>query len=121
MELMVQLENSQWACCAKFQKLHLQGEFYELSLAEDPTTRICTRWTGLLDICPCFTLTLRSRKQIMEYLVGTVSDGHNIDLVEKDLLEKFSNASGERCLLHKCSVHSKVTHDAPFLLVMATT
>ena len=116
MKLLIQLEDSRWACCARCQKLHPRGEFYEMSLVDDPTTWMCTWWAGLIDICPCLTLTLRSRKQIMEYLMRTVSDAHNINLVKKGLLEKSSNARGEKCLLHKCSADSTVILDAIFSL-----
>lgn len=110
MELLVLLENSRWACCAGCQKLHRRDEFLpkprlkKHHLKKHPLKRMCMPESGLLDLCPCITLTIRDRKHVVEYLMG----GSNLNLVDKGYLEDSCNDKGERYLTHKCSSYKTI-------------
>lgn len=109
MELLLLLEDGYWACCGCCQKLHPRKEFGRPSLAVFPLRRICTSGAGLVDLCPCITLTLRNRKNIVEYLMGRGKQ--NIDLKFKGCLKDSCNDKGERCLSHECNIYSTVKVD----------
>lgn len=105
MELLVQLENSRWACCAGCQKLHRRKEFFPRSqLKHYPLRRLCMFGSGLLDLCPCIALSLRDRKHVVEYLMG----GNNLSFVDKGFLKDSCNDKGERFLIHKCSSYTTI-------------
>lgn len=105
MELLLQLENSRWACCAGCQKLHRRKEFLPKSrLQKYPLRRMCMSGSGLVDLCPCIALTIRDRKHVVEYLMG----GNNLSFVDKGYLKDSCNDKGERCLIHKCTSYVTV-------------
>lgn len=70
MELLVLLEDSRWACCALWQKLHPRPEFHPQYFTWFVFRRICITGAGLVDLCPCIVLTLRDRRKIVECLMG---------------------------------------------------
>lgn len=105
MELLLQLENSRWACCAGCQKLHRRKEFLPKSrLKKYPLRRMCMSGSGLVDLCPCIALTIRDRKHVVQYLMGS----NNLSFVDKGYLEDSCNDKGERCLIHKCTSYATV-------------
>ena len=115
MTLLIQLEDSRWACCARCQKLHPRKELSEslpsFQSLEDtsPWSRTCTRHAGILDLCPCVAMTLRDRKHIVEYLSGTTERQKPIlSFVRKGLLQDSLNEKGETCLSHTCPAYPSV-------------
>lgn len=123
MTLLIQLENSGWACCARCQKLHPRKEFsdlweeYLLLEPSSPWSRKCTTWAGILDLCPCIAMTLRDRKHIVEYLSGTRECRKPVlNLIRKGLLQDSLNEKGERCLSHTCPARKSVQLDITLAL-----
>ena len=111
MELLVLLENSRWACCAACQKLHRRTEFLPRSRSKDyPLTRLCMFGAGLLDLCPCITLSIRDRKHVVEYLMGDEQQRstNNLSFVDKGYLKDSCNDKGERYLIHQCSSYKTI-------------
>ena len=106
MTLLTQLEDSHWACCAACQKLHPREEFLSLELfMHSPRRRACIAWAGLVDLCPCITLTPRDRKCIMEYLMGKASD-KLINAINRGVWKTSHNDKGEQCVSHECRAYS---------------
>lgn len=100
MALLIQLEDSRWACCAACQRLHPRREFLQQLLKASPWQRKCRLWSGIVDLCPCIAITPRDRTCIVEYLMG---HKQSLNLVDRGLLEDSNG-----CLRHKCSAYSTV-------------
>lgn len=104
MTLLTQLEDSRWACCAVCQKLHPRKEFALFYLSEHPRQRKCMSWAGLVDLCPCITLTPHDRNHIVEYLMGKASDKMNV--VNSGVWKSSHNDKGKQCVSHECRAYS---------------
>jgi len=100
LSLLVRLQDDRWACCSACQ-MH-GGNFH--SLDSSSLQQICRLWSGIVDLCPCITITPRDRTHI-------VDNKQCLNLVEKGLLR-----NGNRCLLHKCNAYSTVQVDVTFSL-----
>ena len=69
MTFLIQLENDTWACRGRCQRLHPRKEFPPRQLKKyAPQKRICEVWAGLIDRCPCISLTLRDCTHSIDYL-----------------------------------------------------
>lgn len=108
MTLLTQLEDSRWTCCAACQKLHPRKEFSSFYMSEYPSPhkRKCMSWAGLVDLCPCITLTPRDTKRIVEYLMGKASDKKTMSVVNRGVWKSSHNDKGEQCISHKCRGYS---------------
>lgn len=67
-QLFLRLENRRWAYCAKCLKLHPRKEFTRHSLRQSALERSCTYYAGIADLCPCISLTIRGRNQLIKIL-----------------------------------------------------
>ncbi|CAG8922115.1 unnamed protein product [Penicillium salamii] len=67
-ELLLRLENSRWAYCAKCLKLHPRKDFPKHSLREPSLKRSCHQSAGIADLCPCISLTIQSRDELIQIL-----------------------------------------------------
>jgi hypothetical protein len=67
-QLLLRLENHRWAYCAKCLKLHPRAEFTEYSLRKSALERSCTFEAGIVDLCPCISLTGRGRDRLIKIL-----------------------------------------------------
>jgi hypothetical protein len=67
-QLLLRLENRRWAYCAKCLKLHPRKEFTRYSLRQSALERSCTDYAGIADLCPCISLTIRGRDQLVKIL-----------------------------------------------------
>lgn len=106
MALLIQLENETWACCGRCQRLHPRKEFSAHQLmAYHPWDRTCMAWAGIVDLCPCISLTIRDRKRIVEYLKAQDSNKPRLNLINNGVL---SREPGEQCLLHRCTAYLHV-------------
>ncbi|KAJ5353314.1 hypothetical protein N7452_002288 [Penicillium brevicompactum] len=72
-QLLLRLETSKWLYCAACLKLHPRKAFSKLSL--DPIQRRCRVNAGILDLCPCLSLTAGDRQNIIRIL--TRSNTHS--------------------------------------------
>lgn len=67
-QLFLRLENHRWAYCAKCLKLHTRAQFTKYSLGKSALERSCTFKAGIVDICPCISLTRRGRDRFIKIL-----------------------------------------------------
>lgn len=58
-QLLLRLENDNWKYCSRCLKLHPRTEFGPLSQIILPLKRSCDENAGVVDICPCYSYTLR--------------------------------------------------------------
>lgn len=73
-QLLLRLENDNWKYCSKCLKLHPRTEFGALSLMIQPLNRSCGYNAGIVDICPCYSWTLRDGEKIFNPPGSTMSD-----------------------------------------------
>ena len=106
MTLLTQLEDSRWACCAGCQKLHPRKEFESFSMSQYPHRRECMSWAGLVDLCPCITLTPRDKNHIVEYLMGKAGDKKTINILNRGVWKSSHNDKGKQCISHECRAYS---------------
>lgn len=67
-QLLLRLEDRRWAYCGKCLKLHPRKEFPRYLLRESALERSCTFYAGIADLCPCISLTIRAREQLVKIL-----------------------------------------------------
>ncbi|CAG7940473.1 unnamed protein product [Penicillium nalgiovense] len=67
-QLLLRLENRRWGYCAKCLKLHPREEFTRHLLRQSALERSCTYYAGIADLCPCISLTIRGRDQLVQIL-----------------------------------------------------
>lgn len=67
-QLLLRLENRRWAYCGKCLKLHPRTEFARRSLRQSALERSCTSYAGIADLCPCISLTIRGRDELVKIL-----------------------------------------------------
>lgn len=67
-QLLLRLENRRWAYCARCLKLHPRKEFTRHFLRKSPLERPCTYYSGIADLCPCISLTIRGREQLIKII-----------------------------------------------------
>lgn len=109
MKLLSQLEDSKWTCCAYCQKLHPREEFDAMYRLIGPCLRRCNDWAGILDICPCISMTIRDRAHVVKYLMRKSTDDRIARrFIDTGLFKDSANDQGGRCLLHECRAYSAV-------------
>lgn len=108
MTLLAQLENRSWACCGRCQKLHLRHEFHKDPLHYAPWVRACATYAGIMDLCPCVSLTVRDRARVIEHLEGgTVSQKRCLSHIKKGIMS-LHDKDGERYISHICTVYPEL-------------
>lgn len=106
MSLLRQLEDNKWACCIRCQMLHSREEFSGYELTQPACERYCTSSARLFDICPCLTLTSRSRAHIVRHLERRTNGKLTPDLISRALLKDSHSDTGEHALLHECGAYN---------------
>jgi hypothetical protein len=104
-QLLVRLEDARWRVCGACLRLHPRKEFPKSSLKKPPLQRRCMTYAGIVDLCPCLSLTFRDRARIVKLL--KLQRAHDDALIKPDPLRLFqlgANEQGEPCLSHSCSV-----------------
>lgn len=101
MTFLTQLEDDNtWASCGRCQRLHPRKGFPPRNLKKDgPQERTCEVWAGIVDLCPCISLTISDCARLIEYLEAPKSKKPVLNLVTKGVL---SNAD-KKYLLHECT------------------
>lgn len=94
MDLLVRLEDSRWACCAKCQKLHSHEEFIPYLPEDNSARRPCSSQSALVDIFPFLALSIHSRKQPVNHLIGNAVGRKSTDLIKKGILEDHTDETG---------------------------
>jgi hypothetical protein len=72
-QLLLRLESRCWAYCAQCLKLHPRKEFTRHSLRRSALERSCTYYAGIAGLCPCISLTIRGRDQLIKILKSPAS------------------------------------------------
>ena len=67
-QLLLRLENRRWAYCGVCLKLHPRKEFPRHLSRESAIERSCANHAGIVDLCPCISLTIRDRDQLVKIL-----------------------------------------------------
>ena len=107
--LLTQLEDDRWACCGGCQKLHPREEITRQEMCVPPKQRRCTRWCGIVDLCPCISLTPRDRSHLVNYLSEPAGSHKQwLPFLEKGLLRNSMSECGDEHLLHECHGYSTV-------------
>ena len=106
--LLAQLEDRSWAYCGQCQKLHRRHEFHKIPLRCAPWARSCATYAGIMDLCPCVSLTVRDRTRVIENLEGaTFSQERCLNHLEKGMMSLNYN-DGERYLSHTCTAYPEL-------------
>ena len=105
MSLLIQLQNDNWACCGRCQRLHPSREFSSQQLVDyDPWNRACMAWAGIFDLCPCISLTVRDRTHTVEYLKSPKHRKPKLKSIHNGLLL----STGAQQLEHQCRAYPYV-------------
>jgi hypothetical protein len=97
-QLLLRLENRRWAYCAQCLKLHPRKEFTRHSLRQLALERSCTYYAGIADLCPCISLTIRGRDQLVKILKSPASQPKT----KYGLFEYDFDDGGQPSLGHSC-------------------
>ena len=108
MTLLALLEDRSWACCGRCQKLHRRHEFHKTPLRCAPWERSCATYAGIMDLCPCVSLTVRDRTRVIEHLEGvTVSQKRCLSHLKKGIMS-LHYKDGEHYLSHTCTAYPEL-------------
>lgn len=99
-QFLLRLENERWLYCSGCLKLHPPCRFGLRS--DPPEQRKCNYHSGVVDLCPCLSLTFFDRIRLEESLREGAFDT-SLPLTIRRAFE-FSVSSGKRCLMHHCSI-----------------
>ncbi|KAL2865293.1 uncharacterized protein BJX67DRAFT_383032 [Aspergillus lucknowensis] len=103
-QLLVRLEDSRWAFCSACVNLHRRKEFTPRSaLKISPFKRRCMPNAGIVDLCPCASVTYRDCLHIAKYLRET-SRGNPVRKPRARLRQVFGllDLEGQRFWVHRC-------------------
>lgn len=104
MSLLLLLQNKTWACCGRCQRLHRRTEFPWQQLRDHHAwNRACMPYAGIVDLCPCISLTLRDRAHIVEYLKAPESKKPSLNLITRGIL--LPQKPSKEYLVHKCTAY----------------
>jgi hypothetical protein len=67
-QLLLRLQSLSWVYCGRCFVLHPPEEFCKYSLVDPALQRSCVRHMGVVDICPCASLTIRELGYIVKLL-----------------------------------------------------
>lgn len=107
-QLLLRLQNHDWAYCGRCLKLHPRKEFHEKLLAQPALHRFCADWAGIIDLCPCATLTFRYIQHLAKSLKSPITPGQT-----KMGPFTFDRTGGPH-LSHCCSLPSTSDYKARF-------
>lgn len=113
-QLLLRLKNRRWAYCAKCLKLHPRKEFTRHLLRQSALERSCTYYAGIADLCPCISLTIRGRDQLVKILKSPVKPAKTkYGPFEYDL-----DDGGQPGLGHVCLFSTRSGYDVRVALVL---
>ncbi|RAH45689.1 uncharacterized protein BO95DRAFT_463715 [Aspergillus brunneoviolaceus CBS 621.78] len=112
--LLRQLQNDRWAYCFACFELHPRAEFDSYSCHHRwapflalSTSAMCTAQTGIVDLCPCISLTARHKMRIARYLAKDASDPQDRRYAPIDTDPRFRDiptGPNTRGLVHDCNI-----------------
>jgi hypothetical protein len=113
-QLLLRLENHHWAYCAKCLKLHPRKQFTRKLLRKSALERSCTCYAGIADLCPCISLTIWGRDQLIKVLSSPAKPAKTkYGPFEYDFDDK-----GHPSLGHCCIFRTRSGYDVRVALVL---
>ena len=113
-QLLLRLESRRWAYCTKCLKLHPRKEFTKHRLRQSSLERSCTYYAGIADLCPCVSLTIRDRDQLIKILKSPVKPAQTkYGLFDYDFIEGKRPSLG-----HVCRFNIRSGYDVQVALVL---
>lgn len=120
-QLLLRLENRRWAYCGKCLKLHPRKEFPRHLLRQPALERSCAQYAGIVDLCPCISLTLRDRDQLVKILKSpTKPQKFKCGEVEYDFIDK-GKPGLRHCCKYKSTASLSYSVQVDLLLFLTTT
>lgn len=113
-QLLLRLENRRWAYCAKCLKLHPRKEFTRHLLRQSALERSCTYYAGIADLCPCISLTIRGRDQLVKILKSPAT----LAKTKYGLFEYDIDDAGLPSLGHACIFRTRSGYNVRVALVL---
>lgn len=115
-QFLLLLEDDCWLYCSRCLKLHPRCRFWDRS--GPPLRRVCKyNGAGVVDLCPCLSLTFFDRNRLERSLRKGVLDTSLSSAIQEAF--QISTRDGKRSLIHRCSI---VDHaDAFITLTMVIT
>ncbi|PKX94263.1 uncharacterized protein P174DRAFT_460356 [Aspergillus novofumigatus IBT 16806] len=112
-QLLLRLENRHWAYCARCLKLHPRKEFPRHLLRRSALERSCTYYAGIADLCPCISLTVRGRDQLIKILKSPAKPKTQYGLFRYDVSD-----GRDPSLSHCCSFSTRTGYVVRVVLVL---
>lgn len=106
-QLLMKLEDRRWAYCSACLKLHPWREFPRLALKDPVLQRACDHLAGIVDLCPCISLTVRDRARAIKAIKSSPV-GYELKGPLTVSVDKQRYAMGEPFLRHTCSINTHV-------------
>jgi hypothetical protein len=113
-QLLLRLENHRWAYCSRCLKLHPRDQFEQDSLKDPALRRACTYWAGIVDLCPCISLTVRERWHVIQHLRSPTPG-----VTQYGPFRLEFTRDEEPNLLHNCSTGSKAGGKVDSILTLS--
>jgi hypothetical protein len=113
-QLLLRLENRRWAYCAKCLKLHPRKQFTRNLLRQPALERSCTYYAGIADLCPCISLTIRGRDQLIKILKSPAKPAKT----KYGPFEYDFDDRGQPSLGHYCLFSTRSGYDVRVALVL---
>ncbi|KKK26766.1 hypothetical protein ARAM_000363 [Aspergillus rambellii] len=105
-QLLLLLEDDRWLYCSWCLKLHPHALFLRLDCGKDSPPslhRTCIHSAGVVDLCPCLSLTFFDRIRLEEWLQTGLADTITRSPRVHQAFQ-LSVLDGQRYLLHQCSI-----------------
>ncbi|OJK03517.1 hypothetical protein ASPACDRAFT_111315 [Aspergillus aculeatus ATCC 16872] len=111
--LLHQLQNHHWAYCSGCLKLHPWNEMEDTDyhttrgeLSDARLRHLCNARAGIVDLCPCISLTARDKFRLVRHLAGTAEDKdrHHYPIEMDERFKLGLTLDGKRCLVHRCEI-----------------
>lgn len=107
-QLLLRLENADWKYCSQCLKLHPRKEFRAASLITQPLERSCADNAGIVDICPCYSWTLREGEKIFNgppspTISEMIRDCVETRLAGQELMATTRSSGQDSRSKHSCS------------------
>lgn len=109
-QLRVRLEDQRWALCDACLKLQPREEFVKVKYPRSykSVPNACAEFAGIADLCPCLSVTLRGRAQLIELLQSSSAQP------PKDQERFWSRVieKGNTYLSHQCVIDNEDSNRA---------
>ncbi|CAG7983670.1 unnamed protein product [Penicillium olsonii] len=120
-QLLLRLENHRWAYCGKCLRLHPRKELSRHALRDSAIERPCTFYAGIVDLCPCISLTIRAREKLVKILKSPAKSNQTKYGPFEYRLVDGENPRLRHCCTYKCSIQTDYDMTTALVLFIANT